>query len=243
MCDPNYIFDDNLTEQEQQEIDDFLEKNVMSSDCERFDDDSDDDLIYSDSDCDLNGNDANFSAIQDVGFIELRKSIEPKDGDIENGDDDQGQEMVINDEEQIAIEPNRGEKYIGQGKGDKTVWWSMLNPEEIARTESLRKTRKESKACSIGSFVEKKDAFMRIIPPSIVETIVIETNKKAKREYATTHETKKSKRVRTWQDTNVDEIYALIGILLHCGAEKANTVQAKDLFHKSNMPFYRAVMS
>ncbi|XP_055306660.1 LOW QUALITY PROTEIN: piggyBac transposable element-derived protein 4-like [Sitodiplosis mosellana] len=52
-----------------------------------------------------------------------------------------------------------------------------------------------------------------------------------------------SGRDREWKDTNSDEVYALIGILLHCGAEKANSVQIKDLFHESHMPFYRAVMS
>lgn len=36
---------------------------------------------------------------------------------------------------------------------------------------------------------------------------------------------------------------AFFGILMHSGAEKSNLVQAKDLFHEPNMPFYRAVMS
>lgn len=51
------------------------------------------------------------------------------------------------------------------------------------------------------------------------------------------------KRMRPWKETNVDEMYGYIAILLYGGAEKANTVQAKDLFSPTNMPFYRAVMS
>lgn len=31
--------------------------------------------------------------------------------------------------------------------------------------------------------------------------------------------------------------------MIYAGAKKSNQTQARDLFHKSNMPFYRAVMS
>lgn len=41
----------------------------------------------------------------------------------------------------------------------------------------------------------------------------------------------------------MDEMYAFIGILIYAGAAKLNLVAAKDLFHKSHMPFYRGVMS
>lgn len=58
-----------------------------------------------------------------------------------------------------------------------------------------------------------------------MECNVPETNIKDKRFYA---------------ERNVD---ALISILLHTGAEKSNVARAKDLFHKSHMPIYRAVMS
>lgn len=50
-------------------------------------------------------------------------------------------------------------------------------------------------------------------------------------------------KMRPWKDTNANELYAYIAILLYAGAEKSNLVHAKDLFHKSNMPFYRAHMS
>lgn len=93
------------------------------------------------------------------------------------------------------------------------------------------------------NFDEIKDAFMRIFPMSIVGQIALETNRKAKRTFAKNQRKGRPTNDIPWKDTDPDEIYAYIAILLYSGAEKANTVQAKDLFHQSNMPFYRAVMS
>lgn len=142
-----------------------------------------------------------------------------------------------------AITPNRGQKYTSQGKGDKTIWWSMPAEEEKERTARMRENRMRSFAYSKENFDTKLSAFMRVFPPSIVGQIVIETNRKASRVYATNLRSDNRKRMRPWKDTNVDELYAYIAILLYSGAEKAHNTQAIDLFHKSNMPFYRAVMS
>lgn len=108
------------------------------------------------------------------------------------------------------------------------------------RTQAMKKSRMESYLCCIESFTQKKDAFMKVFPPAIVEFIVVETNRKARNAIRRESDPTKS---RVWKDTNTDEIYAFIGILLHSGAEKSNNVQAKDIFDKSSMPFHRAVMS
>lgn len=49
--------------------------------------------------------------------------------------------------------------------------------------------------------------------------------------------------MRPWESTDADEIYAYIGILLYAGADKSNNVRANELFDKTHMPFYRAVMT
>lgn len=39
-------------------------------------------------------------------------------------------DLDSDDEEEPAIEPNRGQKYSAQGKNDHTVCWSMPNEQE-----------------------------------------------------------------------------------------------------------------
>lgn len=147
------------------------------------------------------------------------------------------------DIEEEAIGPNRGEKYIAQDKGCNTVWWSMPTEDEKERCARMKDERLRSFAYCKENFETKIKAFMRIFPPAIVGQIVIETNRKAKRVYKANVRSNSPKRMRRWKDTDVDEVYAYFAILLFSGAEKANNVHANDLFDKSNMPFYRAVMS
>ncbi|XP_036344164.1 piggyBac transposable element-derived protein 4-like [Rhagoletis pomonella] len=142
-----------------------------------------------------------------------------------------------------VIEANRGEKYCGQGTNDKTIWWSMPSQTEKRRTEQALEMRRQSTSICTESFKSKIYAFIRVFPVSLVEGIALETNRKAKRVIQANMRQTVPKKLRYWQDTNADEIYAFIAIILYCGAEKANLVHAKDLFHKMNMPFYRAVMS
>lgn len=147
------------------------------------------------------------------------------------------------DEVEVAVDPNRGQKYTSQGKGDKTVWWSMPTESEKERTERSKANRKQSFAYCKDNFDDKMKAFQRVFPPAIVGQIVIETNRKAKRAYAENRRRNSPKKIRYWRDTNVDEIYAYIAILLYSGAEKSHSVDTSELFDSSNMPFYRAVMS
>lgn len=157
---------------------------------------------------------------------------------------DEEQEEVEIDEGSVgAIGPNRGQKYKGQGKDDKTVWWSMPSEDEIERNERMKENRMRSFAYCREPFTDKLKAFMRILPTSIIGQIVIETNRKAKRAYQDNLRSGSPKRMRKWRDTDTDELYGFIAILLYSGAEKSHSVHATDLFDESNMPFYRAVMS
>lgn len=192
------------------------------------DDESDDNLSdYGEQDTDV---------LEDIRMTELRRYIE-EEHNIEAEE--------VTEEPSKVEQSNRGEKYIGQGKNDKTIWWSVPSQSQMERTQNMKRGRMNSFPCIKQTFNEKKDAFVRILPPAIVGWIVIETNRKARRAYyaSNKHGGNHSKKMRKWIDTDVDEIYAYIAILLFDGAEKSNNVQAKDLFHKSNMPFYRAVMT
>lgn len=226
MSSYNVKFCRELTEEEKKDLSDFAdEKDSDNESC----DDSIADPDYELSDNDDHSDFDNFAnddqTLQDTALDEMCYTL----------DDD----VLM---EEIPIGPNRGEKYVGQGKKNKTVWWSMPSDEQKVRTEAMKKSRQESKAGCCEMFTEKKHAFMRFFS-DVIESIVINTNRKANSAYAANRNVSESGRVRVWKDTNVDEICAFIGILLHSGAEKANLVQVKDLFHTSHMPFYRAVMS
>lgn len=78
---------------------------------------------------------------------------------------------------------------------------------------------------------------MHIFLPAIIERIVLETNRKARKEQQANRHVQPPKNMRPWKDTDADEIYAYIAILILAGAEKANLNSADDLFAPSNMPF------
>lgn len=194
------------------------------------DDDSDDEAEPYENESDFDDD------VADPDFV--LDEDERDDDDEEESDEGEEEAMV-----EPAIEPNRGQKYIGQGKGDKTVWWSLPSQSEKDRTEQMRQARKQAFPYVKENFEDKKKIFMRLFPVQIVGQIVIETNRKAKKVYGDNLRSAQPKSMRKWRDTNVDEVYAYIAILLHSGAEKANHIHSIDLFDKSNMPFYRAVMS
>lgn len=208
-----------ISAEEEERLHTFFEENSDSeSDEEAYDDQSDFD------------NDS----VRDPNYV-------PNYDDFE--DVEQPEELYEEEELEAAIDPNRGQKYTAQGKGCKTVWWSMASEDEIERTDRMKLNRMQSFAYCKEHFDDNKKAFMRIFPPNIVGQIVIETNRKAKRAYEENHRSNSPKKMRYWKETDIDEIYAYIAILLYAGAEKSHSVHCKDLFHKSNMPFYRAVMS
>lgn len=224
-----------LTAEERQELNNVV--NVSDSD-----DDNDDDNDENESEYDCNDDDSIYdeadenTAIDDVELIELEQSFE--EDVVEDGNEQE-------DEEEVGFAvPNRGQKYRGQGKKDKTVWWSMPDESEQQRTALLKRERMNSFAYCTRNFNEKHETFKHFLPSAIVEQIVVETNRKAKKATIDNrHDAHGSKGMRAWVDTNANEIYAYIGILLYAGARKSNKVDTKELFEPSHMPFYRAVMS
>lgn len=147
------------------------------------------------------------------------------------------------DEPAQAIGANRGQQYLGQGRGDRTVWWSMPSVTEKARTDTLAADRKSTIPFCTTTFEKKKDAFRTILTTSIVEEILLATNQKARRAMNTNAALPNPKKMRPWRDLTVNELYAFIGLVIYAGAEKSNLVEAKDLFAKDHMPIYRATMS
>lgn len=235
---PSVNFQRELTEEEENELEEYLSENENSSDekeeTEVIELDSDSEI--SDNDSVLHQENAGDNAIEDVRLAELQRYIQEEDEVEEEGEPSE-------EGEASAVEPNRGQKYNGQGKNDETVWWSMPSRMEKIRTQTMKQARSEAFPHLKQNFDAKADGFKRILPPAIVEMIVIETNRKAKREYEAYKRENPSKRMRPWQNTDADEIYAYMAVILFAGAEKSNNALAKHLFAKDNMPFYRAVMS
>lgn len=187
---------------------------------------------------DLEGPYAGAEPLQDARYSDL--VLDVLNADTNNDDVAQASGSF---KEPAAIEPNRGQKYEGQGKFDHTVWWSMPSSTEKARTCSLKNKRMHSKFASTITAVDKIEAFNKILSSEIIDCIVLETNRKAKRIISNNKINDPKIQQRPWSNTTAAEIRAFFGILLYAGAEKSNLVQAKDLFHKSHMAFYRAVMS
>lgn len=95
-------FSRDLTEEESHEIDDIMN----SSDIDY--------LIYSDDDSEFDLIDAE-SAVDDIELYELQHSIE--DEMIQEGmEEEEEVEVEVDVEEADPVEPNRGEKYVAQGK-------------------------------------------------------------------------------------------------------------------------------
>lgn len=145
------------------------------------------------------------NALEDVQLRELQNYIEAEDA---VSDDEQVEEM-----QDDTAESNRGQRYVGQGKKDHTVWWSVLCSLEKDRTQAKKRTRGETYPYVKQIFDEKKVAFMRILP-AIIELIVIETNRKAKRAYEARWlgnlNAARPKNIRHWTETDADEIYSYI---------------------------------
>lgn len=188
-------------------------------------------------DSDFEGKYANDPPLLDMADIDAAEE------EIANaGIDDDVAETV---EVAAAAEANRGPRYVGQGKNDKTVWWSMPTASERTRTVKLERDRSIYSYVPVVKqvFVDKKGAFKSIMHPRIIDTIVTETNRKAKRVIKQNKLSATPKRMRPWKDLTENELYAFMGLVLYAGADKNNLVEAKDLFAKHKDAIYRATMS
>lgn len=178
-------------------------------------------------DSDFEGEHANNPPLLDMA------EIDAVDEELENIGLEEA-EVVVEEVVEGAVEANRGQRYVGQGNKDTTVWLSMPSPIETARTAA-------SLPVVIQVFTEI--AIKSILDSRLIETIVIEPNRKAKRHIAQNATSATPRRMRPWKDLTVNELYAFIGLVLHAGAEKSNLLEAQDLFAKENMAIYRATMS
>lgn len=102
-----------LTEEERQELDGLLNYNsddsdIYSGEGSEYEPESDNETLYDEGD--------EITTLYDVEFEELIKSIEIDANEL---DDEPGQS---GDDANTAVQPNRGQNYVGQGKGDETVW-------------------------------------------------------------------------------------------------------------------------
>lgn len=146
-----------------------------------------------------------------------------------------------------AAPPNLGQRYIGQGKHDQTVWWSNPTHEEYVRTVEASVARGFLLPVVSQKFT-KIGAFKQLISKRMATEICHQTNKKAQRVIeanSRNNATRKKEdhiRMRPWYPLTENEFYAFLGLVLYAGADKQNLVEAKDLFSKHHS-LYRAAMS
>lgn len=102
-------------------------------------------LGLDDGSMDLSDSDATiYSGESDFGCDEISSNTDSRSIESRNStlDEECDVEMSVTESQnliKIPIEPNRGQKYLGQGKNDKTIWWSMPNETQKLRTENMKK--------------------------------------------------------------------------------------------------------
>lgn len=144
------------------------------------------------------------------------------------------------------IPPQRTEQatfYFAQNPKRSQRKWSSKPPNthKIPVSHLLRE-RQGITARTTQAINTKLDAFKQVVPEVLVQIIVRETNKKAHRFYTQLKQEHPNDKPRKWRDTDVHEIYALIGILIFVGAHKQWNENLEELFDMENRPFCRAVM-
>lgn len=122
-------------------------------------------------------------------------------------------------------------------------WCSVPPPLHKVRESHLVRERQGITERTKQAINCKVDAFKMIVPEVLIQIIVQETNRKAKRFYEEASRENPNQKPRPWHDTNVDEIYALIAMLIFLGAHKQWSESMEEIFSKENRPFCRAVMS
>ena len=128
--------------------------------------------------------------------------------------------------------------YYSQNKKYKRKW--SVNPPDVTRVRDFQILRERQGipvqiAQNINTHLA---AFKKVIPKTLVNVIVAETNRKASNFYNMNSHT-----ARIWYNTNSVEIYALISILIYAGVHKNWDERLDELYRLDNRPFYRSAMS
>lgn len=127
-------------------------------------------------------------------------------------------------------------------KSDKQ-WQKVALPLNKIPVSHLVREREGITVRTRDAIKTKLDAFKMILPEVLIPIIVRATNKKARRFYDEARRANPNQHPRPWHDTNVDEIYGIIAILIFCGAHKQSNENMEEIFQVESRPFCRAVMS
>lgn len=210
-----------LKRQNSQDIRNLFDSITESDEEEVVDDNIDSDF----SDCDL---------AADEAAVELQ-NIENEEENIETGEEEEVQNIETDEEPEVEEE---GIWYYAQNKKYKRKW--RASPPNVTRVRDFQILR-ERQGISAETAVNINthlSAFKKLVPETLINVIVAETNRKARHFY-----TINSNPARIWYDTNSNEIYALIGILIYAGVHKNWDERLDELYRLDNRPFYRAAMS
>lgn len=203
-------------------------------------------LVVADSQPDDENNhfDDEDNQFDDDEIIDCDSPASAIDFDIEIIDLDDDTEPGADVRSETIEEVDRGEKFTGQCNGDTAVWWSKPAVNEESRTWALKIKRLNSSPKCTKILASKPDALKQLLSSEMIRYIVIATNRKANRTYAKYQRSSSHpKAITGWRETNEQEMYAFIAILIYAGAENDSLSRPRDMFHRSHLPFYRAVMS
>lgn len=195
-----------------------------------------------DSDSDVDNNDDEEDAVCDN--LDGDFSDEDAEDSIPNIEE-QEEDDSDNDDGILAEVSAQGRiTYFAQNRNKSDRKWSSIPPSvrKVQKSHIVRE-RQGVTARTMHAIHNKEDAFKTVVPEVLIQIIVRETNKKARRFFDEKRNENPDQRHRPWHDTNVDEIYALLGILIFCGAHKQSNEKLEEIFDKESRPFCRAVMS
>lgn len=145
-----------LAPEEEEKVRNFFKNSELSDDEDSSDEyNSDSDYAQYEGESDFDEPGSESGPIQDISTMEYENSYEEFRANYQRAE---GYNSFEDDEidEIVAIEPNRGQKYVGQGKNDKTIWWSMPCQREKERTVEMKQVRSESFAYCKELFGDKK---------------------------------------------------------------------------------------
>ena len=121
--------------------------------------------------------------------------------------------------------------------------WSTSEPPKRKTPQANILRQKRGVGRPAAAIQEVKQAFQLFITEEMILLIVKQTNERAKKTISEWME-KNSGKTLEWKETNDDEIWALIGLLILGGVQRSQNEDLKELWSMNNgRPIFRATMS
>lgn len=121
--------------------------------------------------------------------------------------------------------------------------WSS-HPAEITKTTTANLVRSKPGITKEGGVQDIAEAFSLFLTNDILDIVVRETNRYAERYCAEVNNGQNPpQQPLCWNNIDIDELKAVIGLLLIAGADKSAHVSTRDLWSPTAKPVYKSVMT